>query len=265
MRRSGALRHRGKWGGGAVAPSPRRCGGSPSLTRGSPSPLRSSGPVGGPPAGGRSCSGRSHRAWYGPLVAHCGAFGPLARGPPAGPFRRRSRLCVRGCGVVRPPPSRFAPALPPPPGAPLCPRVGGAARGGLVAPVGGGRRSPPGGCCGSGLFSPLPFRAARPPPPLPFAVYRGAYFPLGRVVAFPLALVAFCALVAFLGLCGPPCAVGPRRDQWCSCPAASRALPAPLPVLFPLSDFPEVNSHSGPRHRLFAAVYSPEIVNQLPT
>lgn len=71
-------------------------------------------PRGGPPAGGRSCSGRSHRAWYGPLVAHCGAFGPLARGPPAGPFRRRSRLCVRGCGVVRPPPSRFAPALPPP-------------------------------------------------------------------------------------------------------------------------------------------------------
>lgn len=115
MRRSGALRHRGKWGGGAVAPSPRRCGGSPSLTRGSASPLRSSGPMG---------ASRRGAVVFGSLppcvvrAACCAlrgqSFGPLARGPPAGPIRRRSRLCVRGCGVVRPPPSRFAPALPPP-------------------------------------------------------------------------------------------------------------------------------------------------------
>ena len=222
-------------------------------------------PRGGPPAGGRSCSGRSHRAWFGPLVAHCGAFGPLARGPPAGPFRRRSRLCVRGCGVVRPPPSRFAPALPPPlarrsaPVSVARPAGGWSLRGRAV----GVPR--PAAAAGRGFSPRSLFVPPAPPPPLPFSVYRGAYFPSGRVVAFPLALVAFCALVAFLGLCGPSCAVGPRRDQWCSCPAASRALPAPLPVLFPLSDFPEVNSHSGPRHRLFAAVYSPEIVNRLPT
>lgn len=264
MRRSGALRHRGKWGGGAVAPSPRRCGGSPSLTRGSPSPLRSSGPMG---------ASRRGAVVFGSLppcvvrAACCALRGlwPLGARPARRAFSpsfAALRPWLRRCAAS---PLAVRARAPAPPGAPLCPRVGGAARGGLVAPVGGGRRSPPGGCCGSGLFSPLPFRAARPPPPLPFAVYRGAYFPLCRVVAFPLALVAFCALVAFLGLCGPSCAVGPRRDQWCSCPAASRALPASLPVLFPLSDFPEVNSLSGPRHRLFAAVYSPEIVNRLPT
>lgn len=223
-------------------------------------------PHGGlPPGGGRVRVAPTVRG-TGRLLRTAGPkFWPLGARPARraySPSFAALRPWLRRCAAS---PLAVRARAPAPPGAPLCPRVGGAARGGLVAPVGGGRRSPPGGCCGSGLFSPLPFRAARPPPPLPFSVYRGAYFPSGRVVAFPLALVAFCALVAFLGLCGPPCAVRPRREQCCPCPAASRALPASLPVLFPLSDFPEVNSHSGPRHRLFAAVYSPEIVNRLPT
>lgn len=137
-------------------------------------------PRGGPPAGGRSCSGRSHRAWYGPLVAHCGAkvLAPWRAARPPGLFavvRGFASVAAALCGL---PPRGSRPRSRPPWRAALPPCRWRGPRG--VGRSGGGRSAfPARWLLRVGAFLPAPFSCRPPPASAPVFGLQRRVFPFG--------------------------------------------------------------------------------------